>query len=349
MTTNAPTPDAVRRLEVVLQEVLGASFEDEVRAQTENERWYRATLSVSELFRLWVRSRILDGDDPAWVFRGLRMADRRRLFQLVGLEASTISTSTPLEHAELVLHAVGLPVKRTRGNRSLLEDWHEVTELIETGEDERAATLGRQRAERFLRRMLYFYCATGHASAFTAIARAPGSLRVPRAFEGAGDEQVAALFVNDDIADLGFLALALRKLSSRVEEARILNLSGAPLLLLGQKEYEAFSSLGTALQPYTHDKPTKLATRRDNFAIAAQGVSDVVAAMASRDVAPDDVFVLETSVSLVGRAFRGVTDNGEHIYLMSEQTPPLGERVLYLSSASCKYATCIWTPNPWRF
>ena len=46
--------------------------------------------------------------------------------------------------------------------------WREVIDLIAREEDERAAVLLRQRAERILRTVLHFYCATGFASHFVA-------------------------------------------------------------------------------------------------------------------------------------------------------------------------------------
>lgn len=347
MVTDTLLPDALVRLETALREILGGDFEEEVRAQTETEPWYQPSIPVCELFRLWVRSRVLDGKDPSWVFSWLRMADRRRLFQNLALPSDKIARSSPTEHAELVLDAVGLPVKRTRGRKHLIGGWREVSALIETGEDEKAATLGRQRAERFLRKILYFYCAAGYGNLFATMIKNPGNLRVPRAFEKATETEYAELFINDDISDLGFLALALRKFAVRIEEASILGLSGAPLQIFSQSEYEHFSSLGTALQPYTHDKPSKHDVRRGQFASAAQSVVGIVESMAARNVVPDDAFVLETCLSLVGGVFRGVTDDGTQVHFMSQKAPPLGKRVLYLSSASCKYATCIWAPNPW--
>lgn len=340
--------DALERLEAVLRDILGGGFEDEIRAQTENEKWYRPTIPASELFRLWVRSRVLDGDEAGWVFHGLRMGDRRRLFQTLKLDSGVINATGPTEHAELVLEAVGLPLKRSHGLRTFQQQWKEVSDLVDAGEGDRAATLARQRAERFLRRMLYFYCAAGQAQAFADMLRDPGSLRVPKTFQTAKVEELSGLLVNDDVADLGFLALVLRKLSSRIEEAGIAGVSGSPLVVFNQKEYDGFSALGTALQPYTHDKPSRNAKRQQDLADAARTITSLVSSMAARNVVPDGALVLETCVSLVGSVFKGITDDGRQVYLVTQTVPPLAERVLYLASATCKYATCVWALNPWR-
>lgn len=347
LTTESEVADALSRLEAVLRDILGGGFEDEIRAQTENEKWYRASIPVGELFRLWVRSRILDGVEPSWVFHGLRMGDRRRLFQLLKIENSIARSTTATAHAELVLEAVGLPFKRSHGLRTFLQQWQEISDLVFAGDADRAATLGRQRAERFLRRMLYFYSAAGHSQIFADMLRDPGTLRVPKAFQNANPDQLPALLVNDDVADLGFLALVLRKFSSRIEEAGVMGMSGSSLVLFSQKEYDGFSALGTALQPYTHDKPSRHERRQDDFAEATRSISAIVTGMASRNVVPDGALVIETCVSLVGTVFKGVTDDGRQVYLMTHTAPPLGQRVLFLSSAACKYATSIWAPNPW--
>ena len=55
------------------------------------EKSDQPTLPVNELFRLWVRGRILEGEEPGWDFHLLRMADRRRLFRDLGLDPDTIS------------------------------------------------------------------------------------------------------------------------------------------------------------------------------------------------------------------------------------------------------------------
>ncbi len=348
MTTDTQMLDALQRLESVLREVLGGGFEDEVRAQTENEKWYRPTIPVSELFCLWVRSRVLDGVDATWVFQGLRMGDRRRLFQLLNVDSGALNSTGPGEHAELVLEAVGLPLMRSHGLRTFQQQWREVADLVEAGDGDRAATLARQRSERFLRRMLYFYCSAGHAQAFLDMVRDPGTLRVPKAFQSARLEELPSLIVNDDVADLGFLALVLRKLSSRIEDGGVTSMSGTPLVVFNQKEHEGFSTLGTALQPYTHDKPSRQARRQDDLVDATRAINALVSNMAMRNVVPDGALVLETCVSLVGSVFKGVTDDGRQVHLVTQSVPVLGQRVLYLASAACKYATCIWAPNPWR-
>jgi hypothetical protein len=339
--------DGLDALESVLRTVLGAGFEDEIRGQTEREKWYRNTLPVGELFHLWVRAQILGGNDAGWVFSGLRMADRRRLFEVLKIDPHYIATTTTAEHAERVLLAVGLPVKRTRGHRRLREDWDEFASLAESGEDERAATLGRQRAERFLRKMMYFYCATGHAKTFAEIVKDPGNLRLAPAFRRATETDLAGLFTNDDVTDLGFLTLALRKFSSRIEDTGIRGMSGAPLVLFGHAELEAFNALATALQPYTHDKPSKFTVRQQELVATARAVGAIVTAMAARNVVPDDVFVLETCDTPVGRMFRGVTDDGVHVHLIAQRPPPPGRSVLYLATAACQYASCVWATNPW--
>jgi len=347
LITEGQVTDALERLEALLREILGGGFEDEVHAQTENEKWYRPSIPVGELFRLWVRSRILDGAEAGWVFHGLRMGDRRRLFQLLKIDSSIVQAASAAQHAELVLEAVGLPVKRSHGLRTFLQQWQEISDLVHAGDADRAATLGRQRAERFLRRMLYFYCAAGHSQIFAEMLHDPGTLRVPKAFQGAKPEDLSALLVSDDVADLGFLALLLRKFSSRIEEASVVGMSGSPLVVFSQRDYEGFSTLGTALQPYTHDKPSRHARRQDDFADAARAITALVAAMAARNVVPDGALVIETCVSLVGTVFKGVTDDGRQVHLVTQPAPALGQRVLFLSSAACNYATSIWAPNPW--
>lgn len=346
MTTSAPT-DPVDVLENALRTVLGSGFEEEVRALTESEKWYRPSLSVQELFRLWVRPRVLSGVDPNWVFHGLRMADRRRLFQAVGIAAAVVSKAGQAELAELVLESVGFPNKRSRGHRSLLDDWKELVELVDNGDDERAATLGRQRTERLLRKALFFYCSVGHAEVFARMLANPGSLRVPKAFVGASPDALASKFLDDDISDLGFLALAMRKFSTRLEDEIALLPSGSPLALLSQTEYEQVSALASALQPYTHDKPSKHDARRTDLLSAVSAVSNSVGAMIARGVVPDELVVVETGTSLIGEGFRGVGELGSELQLLASPAPPLGKRILFIASAACHHSRCVWALSPW--
>jgi hypothetical protein len=293
---------------------------------------------------LWARRKLLAGDDPSWVFTGLRMSDRTRLFQFLQLD---VAGSGAADHATRVLEACGLPARRSRTETHVVHEWNEIAELADAGEDDRAATWARQRAERLLRKILYFYCSTGFASVFVDLVANPGNLRIPKPFSSTGPSDVAAQFLNDDAADLGFLALALRKFSVRLERSGACGQNGSPLILLSASEHDTLSRLATSLQPYTHDKPSKLLVRRSDLVAAAQSMSACVTAMVKRNVVPGEVLVVETCSSIVGDLFRGFTNDGKEVHLVAQTLPPLGQRVLFLSSAECQYATCVWALNPW--
>lgn len=334
----------LERLAHALMTVFGTDFEDEIRAKTEREEWYKDTLPGEELFQLWARRKLLAGDDPGWVFTGLRMSDRTRLFDVLQLDVTGMGSA---DHAFHVLDACGIPARTSQVGPDAVGQWNEIARLTEEAEDERAAALARQRAERLLRKLLYFYCTTGHASVFVELIADPGSLRVPKAFKSVDSANISACFLDDDVADLGFLALAFRKFSARLEHKGVRGQDGGPIVLFSAPEHQIVTTLATSLQPYTHDKPSKLAVRRNDLANAARAMAGCVAAMVNRNTIPVEVLVLENCSSIVGGLFRGLTSDGKEVHLATQTTPPLGKRVLVLSSAFCKYATCIWAPSPW--
>src|SRR5262249_14684600 len=147
--------------------------------------------------------------------------------------------------ADLLLKAAGLPSSsRLVGWERRLASWREAIDLIAREEDERAAVLLRQRAERVLRTLLHFYCSVGYASHLLAVLKDPGELRVPsrvtQALEKATNPEVAIgeLLLEEGWADLGFLSLVLRKVSARVEAEGRLHVTGARLILLKHGELE---------------------------------------------------------------------------------------------------------------
>ena len=112
-------------------------------------------------------------------------------------------------------------------------------------------------------------------------------------------------------------------------------------------DHEAFSALGTALQAYTHDRPSKAAERKGELREALSRVLDAVKKMVVRRVTPDEVVVLETSSGFMGSAFRAMGQPvGARCYRV-EALPDLGARILLIAAAEREYASCRWTRSPW--
>jgi hypothetical protein len=127
---------------------------------------------------------------------------------------------------------------------------------------EKAAVLARQRGERLLRTILYFFAATGWADIVLQILETPGSLVIPRRMthvieheEGRRGVALLDALRENGWADLGFLALAVRKRSSWIEAA-------GQRALLTQGESEAILALGRALQAIVWASTRSLTTGR---------------------------------------------------------------------------------------
>lgn len=346
----------IERLESALRSVLGESFEAHLRAMVEGNRWYQQQLPCSEAFRLWICDNLEGWDDPQWVFQPLRAAERKYLCDELGIPRSEIVGKNPRQLASLVMVASGLPSQDIDGLTRMRDSWSETFRLVENNEDERAAVLCRQRGERFLREMLVFYCGLGYAEYFVQFLENPGSLRVPpklsREITGATAEersgQLVTSLMDDSLADLGFLSFALRKFSTRIEEGNEMHIRGDNLLILSQKELDAFVALGTALQAYHHDKPSKLSTRRSDLLSAIGGIQASIETMVSRSVVPDELYVTEASCATpLGRAFRGRTDSGKIRCLTADFSPKLGQRIRFVAAADRDYARCRWRLSPW--
>src|SRR2546422_71681 len=128
--------NAIEALEVALKEVLGEKFDGEIRAAVEEERWYRFDLPADEVFRLWVANNITRGESATWVFQPLRVGERKFLSDRVGIERASIVGKSPLELAEAILAAVGLPILHLTSVQDSIDEWSDLLELIENGEDE---------------------------------------------------------------------------------------------------------------------------------------------------------------------------------------------------------------------
>jgi hypothetical protein len=348
--------NGVERLEFALRRVLGESFESHLRAMVETSSWYRHELPCSEAFRLWICDNLEGTDDPQWVFQPLRAAERRYLCDELGIKREDIVGRNPREVAGLVMVASGLPSQDIAGLDALRNSWGETYRLVRNDEDERAAVLCRQRGERLLRDMLLFYCGLGYGEYFVQLLQDPGSLRLPaklsRGIPGTTvqekSDQLVAILMDDNLADLGFFSLALRRFSMRVEEAGVRHVCGDTLRILSEKEVEAFLGLGTALQSYHHDKPSKLSSRQGELLAAIERIQASIEAMVDRRVVPDELFVTEASCSTpFGRAFRGLTDIGKFRCLTAESSPRLGQRIRFVASADRDYTRCWWRISPW--
>ena len=360
-TEDAPTMRQSRgleRLELALRKVLGEQgFDDQIRTLAENQKWYAPELPTTEVFRLWVYENICVGDDPLWIFQPIRAGERKYLCDYLGIDRSEIVGKAPRELANAILEASELPVTKVVGVRATLANWQEIIRLAENKEDERAAVISRQRAERILRKVLHFYCSCGYGDTFIEILQNPEKLKLPavlvEALGASSDERIlkiVELLTVDGWADLGFLALALRKYSARLESSAFLHPSGKLLILFTQQDYDAFSKLSSSLQSYTHDKPSKHASRRDELEEALRGVVESIERMVARQVVPDDLLVMATGSTFLGDAFKGLHDSGKLRCLtvqLSQVPPRLGRRVMVVTTVDRDYARCLWVESPW--
>lgn len=357
-STKVEPETGLERLERALRNVLGdQGFDEQIRTLAENQNWYTPELPNTEVFRLWAYENISHEDDPLWVFQPIRAGERKYLCDHLGIERSQIVGKSPRELADIILAASGLPVTRVAGVSATLASWQDIVRLVDNEEDERAAVVSRQKAERLLRKILHFYCSCGYGSTFIEMLDNPGRLTIPRVLTealGTDDDlrisKVVELFLVDGWADLGFLAMALRKYSSRLETSSILHPSGKPLVLFTQGDYDAFNKLSTALQSYTHDKPSKQASRRDELLQALRDVIETFEKMIARGIVPDELLVMAAGSTFLGDAFKGLHDSGRLRCLttqISQMPPPLGRRVMVVATVQRDYARCIWVESPW--
>jgi len=346
----------VERLELALRQVLGESYEIELRATVESSVWYREELPSSEAFRLWICDNLERQEDPQWIFQPVRANERKFLCDALGISRSEIIGKSPRQLAGLVMHASGLPSQDLAGVLVLQGIWRENHTLVLNDEDERAAVLCRQRGERLLRELLVFYCGLGYGEYFVQVLKEPGKLRVPTKLLRPADaptpeersSRIVEAFMDDSLADLGFLSMALRKFSVKIEEAGEKHINGEDLRILNQKEFDAFGALSTALQPYHHDKPSQLHARRSNLLSAISEVQLAIETMDSRRIVPDEMVVTEASCATpFGRAFRGLVDSGRIRCLTTDTSPSLGQRIRFIASADRDYARCKWRVSNW--
>jgi hypothetical protein len=345
--------EAIRALESALRSLLGPAFEDDIRSLAENEPWYSPNLSAEELFRFRVLDHIERGSDGLWIFESLRVSERKFLAEKLGIERSSIPGETSAQLADRILMKPGLPQTTLSGPSRIRELWSHLSGLPDAGEDEKAAVLGRQMAERLLRRLFVFYAASLYTDVVLQILADPGSLKLPHRLEAIPDlpvsERANALtsaLREEDWADLGFLIVVLRKLSAELERRGEKHLSGEPLTIMSVKEQEAFGNLAKALQAYAHDRPSSIATRRDTLSKALREAFTAIDSMSQRNVIPNELLVLENGKSLLGPVTHGIIEGGRQLRLLTTQQPQLGSRILFIAAAPRDHAKCAWVESP---
>jgi hypothetical protein len=246
-----------------------------------------------------------------------------------------------------------LPQATLYGLGKIREQWRVLATLPDSGEDEKAAVLGRQMAERLLRRLFVFYAGTLHTDVVLQILADPGSLKLPprleRILNSSVDDRVSALtsaLKEEDWADLGFLTVALRKLSAELERRSEKHLSGDPLVIMTVKDQEAFANLAKALQAYAHDRPSAIATRRDALAKTLRETIAAIDLMVERNVVPNELLVMGNGTSLLGQVTYGIIEGGRQLRLLTRRKPEIGSRILFIATASRDHARCAWIDSP---
>jgi hypothetical protein len=355
--TDIPAPSkGVERLEAALRHVLKDTFEANLREMVDRSYWYHEDLPCSEAFRLWICDNLEQGADPQWIFDPLRATERRLLCDELGIPRSDIVGKSPRQLASLVMFVSGLPSQDIDGLKAIRDSWSQNRTLVTNDEDRRAAVLCRQRGERFLRELLVFYCGLGYGEYFVQLLRDPGHLKFPQKLSHVVNgltveersERLIEALMDESMGDFGFFSLALRKFSTRVEGGGETHVCGESLLILSQKEYDAFLALASALQAYHHDKPSKQSSRQGDLLTAIESIQEAIEAMMGRRVVPDELFVTEAScASPFGRVFRGLPDTGRIRCLTAENSPALAQRIRFIAAADRDYARCKWRISPW--
>ena len=344
--------NGICRLEDAFRSVLGEDFDAAIRQLVEAERWYAEVGDISEVFRLWVCDNIHSPGDPQWIFQPIRATERKFLCDALGIDRTKIVGVSPRTLANRLMTVVGLPCETARGWLGISEDWQKLVPWIEQGEDDKAAAVARQLGERVLKLLLYFYCHAGAAQSFLRLLKDPGSLRVPRVLAKLADESLDVKMLleqlaKDDWADLGFLSLALRKLSLRLVEDRCDLSFLSNTEIFGQDHADSFLAMCTALQPFAHDKPASATKRSAELYAAVQRVIHVLEDLKARNTLPDQLIVLETCGSVVGPVFRGINERKDIRHFAAMKLPELGKKIWYVANAKRDFARCIWSPVPW--
>ena len=344
-------PSGIERLETAMRSVLKEAFDEVISSLAESQSWFSPDMDISEVFLLWASDQLLIQTDPHWVFQPLRASERKFLVEAVGLDRNEL-IGKPVERVvESILISVGLPGGRIFGSQQVLEMWESFEHRISIGDDQGVASLARQQSERILRILLIFYGGVLFASHFRDILDNPGNLRVPsilqRTLENSDPESKLydALLV-DGWADLGFLLIAIRKLSAKLEEDGIRLLNTNPLVIMSSADQKAFDELAKALQAYTHDRPSAHEVRESDLLVSIRAVTRVLKEMSAKGILPDQGVVIETCNTIFGSSV--VIQSGKTCrrFLTSKQ-PELGTRIYYVSSSKRQWAKCAWVASPW--
>lgn len=340
--------DGIAALEGAFRTVLGEEFEPAIRQLVETHDWLDQLADVSELFRLWVCDNIHSPEDPHWIFQPVRVTERKLLCDALGIDRASIVGLSQTVLANRLLAAVGLPSGIVRGRAEIVKEWRQIRAWIEDGEDDKAASVARQCSERFLRLQLHFYCHVGLVDVLAEIVEDPGSLRIPQrlidASAAGGTAPLLGALREDGWADLGFLSLVLPKFSKRVTISGR-GLWGSQAEIFSATDGQTFLELSRALQPYTHDRPSRADQRKKDLEDAVERVIESIERMIAANVVPDQLVVLETCRSVVGLVFRGMDETKAIRHLATDSLPPLGSRIWYLANAKRQFAKCVWSPT----
>jgi hypothetical protein len=347
------TTGRLGRLAEAFRIVLANAFDEQFRALASARDWYSDDLPTFEVFRLWVCDNVQAGTDALWVFDPVRASERPLLCDALGIPRLEIVGSTPQRLAHRVLDECGISLGFGRAARGELDLWEDIVALIEDGDDERASVKLRSSAERLLKKVLHFHCATSIGNITLHVLRNPGVLRLPKAFstdltlpDAEALPRLTALLAQEGGADLGFLTILLRKVDARLGDSPISLDSYRPPVLFTAAEQTAFEGLAQALQSYAHDKPSHIESRRGELLARTLDVLDHVRAMVTRGAIPEEGIVRERGESLYGGYFR-VQNGGEFYAIGAEETPEIGERVVFTRSSPRDFSAGRWVSSPW--
>lgn len=338
-----------------LSVVLGESLDAQIRAEVEGEGWYHVDLPLDEVFREWVWQNITSPKDPSWMMAPIRSTERKQLCQELGISPNEVIGKAQRDIARLILSAAQLPVQSSEHDCNFVITWGDIIQTIENGEDERAASLARSKAERLLRLLAFFYVSIGYGEELVGVIRNPGSMRVPVKLASVleseePEEELCSIILEDGWADLGFLIIFVRKLSKVLENRAERNINGRALELLTVDDQTRFEALARSLQPYAHDKPSAVETRRDEFLLAVRDIARSVSEMQNRRSLPERVLITEVGETFLGASFRAIDANLEsRLYHCDsgQGSPSVGDQVLLIAATDTLGSSSRWVCCPW--
>lgn len=312
-----------------ITEVLESHFVEELESYLSEDEFGRTTKgSLIHRFEEWIVELVrTQGDVKSLVDSMGTRTGNMVLQKMVGERPKYKRSELVSEFGD----ALGIPKLHINGCGFYLKRVKEFQDELNEGRTdyESVASRLRQDTERLLREVALLANASGLTEAFQASLLNNSNLRLPRntptVAASLNKECIERLILDENWGDLGFLNILVGKAGKAVRRGD----HPGVIEPLKKNEAKAINELTSALQDYTHFKPSQKTEREQKLKDALTILEGCIEGMESRGAIPRAAVLLTRECGYFGQTYSGRDASGTWVTLRTDEDLPLGVRILF--------------------